>query len=36
MQEVQKTYSAPEMLKMMQEQNADVGELVSQLKLTFD
>ena len=36
MQEVQKTYSAPEMLKMMQEQNVDVGELVSQLKLTFD
>ena len=36
MQEVAKSYSAPEMLKMMQEQNADVGELVSQLQLTFD
>ena len=36
MQEVVKSYSAPEMLKMMQEQNADVGELVSKLQLTFD
>jgi hypothetical protein len=35
-QEVVKSYSAPELLKMMQEQNADVGELVSKLQLTFD
>ena len=36
MQEVVKTYSAPEMLKMMQEQNAGVGELVGKLGLAFD
>jgi len=36
MQEVVKSYSAPEMLKMMQEQNASVGELVGQLGLAFD
>jgi DNA polymerase-3 subunit gamma/tau len=36
MQEVAKTYSAPEMLKMMQEQNAGVGELVGKLGLAFD
>ena len=35
-QEVVKTYSAPEMLKMMQEQNAGVGELVGKLGLAFD
>ena len=35
-QEVVKSYSAPEMLKMMQEQNSNVGELVSQLQLTFN
>ena len=35
-QEVVKSYSAPEMLKMMQEQNAEVGELVGKLGLTFD
>ena len=36
MQEVAKSYSAPEMLKMMQEQNAGVGELVGKLGLAFD
>ena len=36
MQEVVKTYSAPEMLKVLQEQNPDVGEMVSQLQLVFD
>ena len=36
MQEVAKSYSAPEMLKMMQEQNVNVGEMVSRLQLTFD
>ena len=36
MQDVVKAYSAPEMLKMMKEQNAGVGELVSQLGLAFD
>ena len=35
-QEVVKSYSAPEMLKMMQEQNANVGEMVGSLQLTFD
>jgi len=35
-QEVVKSYSAPEMLKMMQEQNANVGEMVSLLQLTFN
>ena len=35
-QEVSKSYSAPEMLKMLQSQNADVSELVSKLQLTFD
>ena len=35
-QEVAKSYSPPEMLKMMQEQNAEVGELTNQLQLTFD
>ena len=34
--EVTKSYSAPEILKMMKEQNADVGELVSRLQLSFD
>ena len=34
--EVTKSYSAPEILKMMKEQNADVGELVSCLQLSFD
>lgn len=34
--EVTKSYSAPEILKMMKEQNADVGELVSRLRLSFD
>ena len=36
MQVVAKTYSPPEMLKIMQEQNAGVGELVGQLQLVFD
>lgn len=36
MQEVVKTYSAPEMLKAMQELNPDVGEMVSRLQLVFD
>ena len=36
MQEVEKTYSAPELLKAMQEQNPDVAEMVSQLQLVFD
>ena len=36
LQEVAKSYSAPEMLKMMQEQNANVGELVSSLQLAFN
>ena len=35
-QEVAKSCSPPEMLKMMQAQNADVGELVGKLHLTFD
>ena len=35
-QEVVKSYSAPEMLKMMKKQNADVGELVSKLGLAFE
>ena len=35
-QEVAKSYSPSEMLKMMQEQNPEVGELTSQLQLTFD
>jgi len=35
-QEVIKSYSPPEMLRLMQEQNADVRELVSNLQLTFD
>ena len=35
-QEVAKSYSPPEMLKMMQEQNPEVGELTNQLQLTFD
>ena len=35
-QEVAKSYSPPKMLKMMQEQNAEVGELANQLQLTFD
>jgi hypothetical protein len=35
-QEVTKSYSPPEMLKMMQEQNAEVGELANQLQLSFD
>ena len=35
-QEVVKSYSEPEMLKVMQEQNPGVGELVSQLQLSFD
>lgn len=35
-QEVVKSYSPPEMLKMMQEQNVEVGELTKQLQLTFD
>ena len=34
--EVTKSYSAPEILKIMKEQNADVGELVSRLQLSFD
>ena len=34
--EVTKSYSAPEILKMMKEQNTDVGELVSRLQLSFD
>ncbi len=34
--EVAKSYSVPEILKMLKEQNADVGELVSRLQLTFD
>ena len=34
--EVTKSYSAPEILKMMKEQNPDVGELVSRLQLSFD
>jgi len=36
MQEVVKSYSAPELLKMLQEQNPGVGELVGKLQLTFD
>ncbi|MBR1499889.1 MAG: DNA polymerase III subunit gamma/tau [Bacteroidaceae bacterium] len=36
MQEVVKTYSAPELLKVMQEQNPDVAEMVGQLQLVFD
>ena len=36
LQEVAKSYSAPEMLKMMQEQNANVGELVGSLQLAFN
>lgn len=36
LQEIVKSYSAPEMLKMMKEQNADVGELVKKLQLGFD
>ncbi len=35
-QEVAKSCSPPEMLKMMQAQNADVGDLVGKLHLTFD
>ena len=35
-QEVAKSYSAPEMLKMMQEQNPEVSELTTQLHLSFD
>lgn len=35
-QEVAKSFSPSEMLKMMQEQNPEVGELTSQLQLTFD
>ena len=34
-QEVVKSYNAPEMLKLMQEQNADIGELVNKFQLTF-
>ena len=34
--DVTKSYSAPEILKIMKEQNADVGELVSRLQLSFD
>ena len=34
--EVTKSYRAPEILKIMKEQNADVGELVSRLQLSFD
>ena len=36
LQEVAKSYNSTEMLKMMQKQNAGVGELVSKLELTFD
>ncbi|MBO7120360.1 MAG: DNA polymerase III subunit gamma/tau [Bacteroidaceae bacterium] len=36
MQEVAKSYSPQEMLKEMQKQNADVGELVNKLGLTFE
>ena len=36
MQEVVKSYSAPEMLKIMQIQNAEVGELVAKLGLAFN
>lgn len=36
LQEVAKSFSPSEMLKMMQDQNADVGELVSKLELSFD
>ena len=35
-QEVVKSYSPPEMLKMMQEQNSEVGVLTNQLQLSFD
>ena len=35
-QEVVKSYSSPEMFKMMQEQNDEVGELASKLQLSFD
>ncbi|MBQ7462531.1 MAG: DNA polymerase III subunit gamma/tau [Bacteroidaceae bacterium] len=35
-QEVVKSYSPPEMLKEMQKQNAEVGELVTKLGLSFD
>ncbi len=36
MQEVVKSYSPQEMLKVLKKQNADVGELVSKLQLTFE
>ena len=36
LQEVVKSYSPQEMLKMLKKQNATVGELVSQLGLTFE
>ena len=36
MQEVVKSYSPQEMLKMMKKQNAEVGELVSKLQLVYD
>ena len=36
LQEVIKSYSPQEMLKMMKKQNADVGDLVSKLGLTFE
>ena len=35
-QEVAKSYSPQEMLKMLKKQNPDVGELVSQLSLSFE